>query len=261
MDKRHESKVVVVTGAAQGLGYAVARQMAADGAGIALVDMNGDKLKSAEEALKKEFPDLDIISIEADVSKEEDVQAYINKAKAHFGKINYLHNNAGIKGAQDKLAEYDSELFKHVLDVNLMSVFYGIRYAVPVMKEAGGGTIINTTSVFGILGTEGQAGYIASKHAVSGMTKNAAAEFAQDGINVLAIAPVGIKTEMLDRTLEGLNKENPEEAVEAFVKRNPSKRISTPEEVAGIVSSLFAEDARYINGQMIVIDGGTSAQY
>lgn len=261
MKKRHEGKTVIITGAAQGLGYAVARQMAEDGAMVSMVDVNAEKLKHAEKKLKREFPESNIISIQADVAKEEDVKAYIDQTLEIFGRIDMLHNNAGIKGAQSKLADYDTDIFRQVLDVNLMSVFYGIRYVVPAMKKVGGGTIINTTSVFGILGTAEQAGYIASKHAVSGLTKNAAAEFAQDGINVLAIAPVGIKTEMLDRTLQGINKSNPEEAIEAFVKRNPTKRISTPEEVAGIVSSLFADHARYINGEMIVIDGGTSAQY
>lgn len=261
MVRLHENKVAIVTGAAGGLGFAVAKELLNQGAGVALVDQSAEGLEKVKDKIQCEIPGAEALYLTANVASEEDVRGFIKKTADHFGGIDYLHNNAGMKGPRKKITEYDSDDFNRVLDVNMYGVFFGMRYVLPVMKSGGGGSIVNTTSVYGLLGSRYQAGYIASKHAVSGLSKTAAAEFMPYGINVNAIAPVGIRTRMLTETLASMNPENPEKALEVFTKNNPSQRISKPEEIAGIVSFLFSTHARYINGQIITIDGGTSSQF
>ncbi len=257
----HRGKVALITGAASGLGFAVAQEMLEEEAKVVLVDIDGEELQAAERKLMRDFPDGEMCFVQADVSREEDVKRYIAKTAEVFGALDCFHNNAGVKGIRAKLADYSSAELDRLLAINLYGAYYGMRYAYPLMKATGGGTIINTTSVYGLLGSQDQAGYIASKHALAGLTKTAANEFMDAGINVIAIAPIGIRTKMLRETLEAMNPEHPEEAMRVFTENNPSKRIASPDEVAGVVSFLFTDRARYINGEVITIDGGTSSRF
>ena len=259
--KRLEGKTILITGAAMGLGLATAIECAKEGAKLALIDFNGNELENARKKLTDEFPDTNMITITADVSDEEAVKAYVESTVDKFGGIDGFYNNAGIEGKQAKLAVYDMESFKKVIDINLMGVYYGLRYVLPVMQAQKSGRIVNATSVGGIRGVLNEGPYVASKHAVSGLTKNAAVEYAEDGILINAIAPGAILTPMVEDAFKQMNPENPKQAELAFAQTNPSKRLGHPEEVAKLVVFLLSEDCAYVNGQIIAIDGGQSNSY
>lgn len=159
------------------------------------------------------------------------------------------------------MIEYDLDVFKKVIDINLMGVYYGMRYVIPVMKKQKYGRIVNVASVGGIRGVLNQIPYVASKHAVSGMTKNAALEHGRDGINTNAIAPGAILTPMVAEAFKQVNPEDPKAAEAEYAQRNPIKRLGLPHEVAKVVVFLLSEEASYVNGQTIAIDGGESNIY
>lgn len=259
--KKLEGKVIVITGAALGLGLATAIECAKEGAKLAMVDYNAQELENARLQSKQQFPGTRVITIIADVSDEEAVKAYVDQTVAEFGTIDGFYNNAGIEGKQAKLAVYDMESFKKVIDINLMGVYYGMRYVIPVMQVQKSGRIVNATSVGGIRGVLNEGPYVASKHAVSGLTKNAALEYAEDGILVNAIAPGAILTPMVEEAFRQMNPQDPKQAEQAFSQSNPSKRLGLPEEVAKLVVFLMSEDCAYVNGQIIAIDGGQSNRY
>lgn len=259
--KNFENKVIIITGAAMGLGLAAAKELASKGANLTLVDYNEKSLREAKDYISKEFPDVKIITMVADVSNEEAVKNYVDETVKAFGRIDGLYNNAGIEGKQAGITEYDVNVFKKVIDINLMGVYYGMRYVLPVMQKQKYGRIVNVASVGGIRGVLNQIPYVASKHAVSGMTKNAALEYGRYGINTNAIAPGAILTPMVSEAFKQVNPSDPKAAETEYAQRNPVKRLGLPEEVAKVVAFLLSEDASYINGQTIAIDGGESNIY
>lgn len=256
-----QSKVIIITGAAMGLGYAAAKEFASKGAHLVLVDYNEKSLEDAKSDILKEFPKTKIITVIADVSKEEAVKNYVDEAVKAFGRIDGLYNNAGIEGRQAPITEYDVDIFKKVIDINLMGVYYGMRYVIPVMQKQKFGRIVNVASVGGIRGVLNQTAYVASKHAVSGMTKNAALEYGRDGILTNAIAPGAILTPMVEEAFKQVNPADPKAAESEYAQRNPTKRLGKPEEVAKLVAFLLSEDNGYVSGQTIAIDGGESNIY
>lgn len=258
---KFENKTIIITGAAMGLGYAAAVELASEGANLTLVDYNEDGLKEAKEKINKEYPDVKILTIVADTSNEEAVKNYVDKTVETYGRIDGLYNNAGIEGKQAPITEYDVNIFKKVIDINLMGVYYGLRYVIPVMQKQQYGRIVNVASVGGIRGVMNQVPYVASKHAVSGMTKNAALEYGRDGINTNAIAPGAILTPMVAEAFKQVNPDDPKAAETEYAQRNPQKRLGQPEEVAKVVAFLLSDDATYVNGQTLAIDGGESNIY
>lgn len=256
-----EDKVIIITGAATGLGFAASKECARSGAKLSLVDNNEENLEKAVKKIKEECGDVEIKAIIADVSKEEDVKRYIQETKEEYGRIDGLYNNAGIEGKQDSITDYDLEVFKKVIDINLMGVFYGLRFVLPIMEEQQYGRIVNVASVGGIRGVMNQIPYVASKHAVVGMTKNAALEYAKENICTNAIAPGAILTPMVEKSFKQVNPDNPEEAEEEYAASNPTKRLGKPEEVANVVAFLLSDKCSYVNGQIIAIDGGQSYSY
>jgi NAD(P)-dependent dehydrogenase (short-subunit alcohol dehydrogenase family) len=259
--KNFENKTIIITGAAMGLGLAAAKELAARGANLALVDYNEKSLNDAKAEIANDFPDAKIITVVADVSNEEAVKNYVDETVKAFNRIDGLYNNAGIEGRQAGMTEYDVSVFKKVIDINLMGVYYGMRYVIPVMQKQNYGRIVNVASVGGIRGVLNQVAYVASKHAVSGMTKNAALEYGRYGVNTNAIAPGAILTPMVAEAFREVNPENPKAAETEYAQRNPAKRLGLPEEVAKVVAFLLSEDASYVNGQTIAIDGGESNIY
>ncbi len=244
-----------------GLGLASAMELASRGANLALVDYNEKSLDEAKKKINNQYPDVEIITVVADVSNEDAVKNYVNETVTAFGRIDGLYNNAGIEGKQAGMTEYDVNIFKKVIDINLMGVYYGMRYVIPVMKKQNYGRIVNVASVGGIRGVLNQIPYVASKHAVSGMTKNAALEYGRDGINTNAIAPGAILTPMVAEAFKQVNPDDPKAAETEYAQRNPTKRLGLPNEVAKVVTFLLSEDASYVNGQTIAIDGGESNIY
>lgn len=203
--KSLENKVIIITGAAMGLGLAAAKELADQGANLTLVDYNEKSLTEAKNDISEQYPNVNIITVVADVSKEDAVKNYVEETVKAFGRIDGLYNNAGIEGKQAGMTEYDVNIFKKVIDIDLMGVYYGMRYVIPVMQQQKYGRIVNVASVGGIRGVLNQTAYVASKHAVSGMTKNAALEYAKDGINTNAIAPGAILTPMVAEAFKQVN--------------------------------------------------------
>ena len=256
--KRFADKVVVITGAASGIGLATAERIAREGGKLVLIDIDGSALERSATMLTGQ----DLTLCTADVSREEDVRRYVDAAMSKHGQIDGFFNNAGIEGRQDRPTEaFGSEAFRQVLAVNLDGVFYGMAAVLEVMKEQRGGAIVNTASVGGIRGIGNQAGYAASKAGGIGLMRNAVVEYGQYGIQINTIAPGAIMTAMVERALRDLAGDDWQSMARAFTERNPMRRAGTAEEVAALVAFLLSGEARYVNGVVIPIDGGQSGQY
>lgn len=260
MSKRFEDKVIIITGAASGLGQDTAVRVASEGAKLVLVDLNEEALKETESLIKKESSDAELLTVKADVSNEDEVKIYVDQAVKTFGKIDGFFNNAGIEGKQNLTEDYGSDEFQKVVNINLNGVFFGMKHVLKVMKEQGSGSIVNTASVGGIRGVGNQSGYSATKHGVVGLTRNSAVEYGQFGVNINAIAPGAIMTAMVEGSLKQMDPDNWEEAGKEFVSVNPMKRFGKPEEVSALVAFLLSE-AGFINGAVINVDGGQSYKY
>ena len=258
---RLKDKVIVITGAAMGLGYAAALEAAKNGAKLSLVDYNGGSLGNAKASILEEYPDTKIITLVADVSDEAKVKQYVDDTVKEFGTIHGFYNNAGIEGRQAPLVEYDLDVFRKVVDINLMGVYYGLRYVIPVMQQQGYGRIVNVASVGGIRGVMNQTAYVATKHAVTGITKNASLEYGRYGILTNAIAPGAILTPMVAEAFKQVNPADPKKAEAEYAQANPTKRLGLPAEVGKLVVFLLSDDCSYVNGQTIAIDGGQSNSY
>ncbi len=251
----------VVTGAAMGLGLSTAQEAARQGAKLSLVDFNENALNDAKKKIESEFPGVQMLTIVGDASNEEHVKNYVNKTVEKFGAIHGFYNNAGIEGRQAPITDYDMNVFKRVIDINLMGVYYGLRYVIPVMQKQQYGRIVNVASVGGIRGVMNQMPYVASKHAVAGMTKNVALEYGKEGITANAIAPGAILTPMVAEAFKQIDPADPKGAEKEYAKANPTKRLGLPEEVANVVCFLMSDAASYLSGQVIAIDGGQSNIY
>jgi|SRR5690625_103288 len=261
MSKRYDDKVVIITGAGSGLGQATAIQLAKEGAKLSLVDLNEDGLKETKEKVLELAPDAETILVKADVSKEDEVKNYVDKTVEAFGKIDGFFNNAGVEGKQNMTEDYTSDEFRWVLDVNLNGVFYGMQHVLKVMKKQGYGSILNCASVGGIRGVGNQSGYAASKHGVIGLTRNSAIEYGEHNININAVAPGAFMTAMVEGSLRQMGGDNWEEVGKEFVKPNPMKRFGDPKELGHTVAFLLSDEAKFINAQVITIDGGQSYKY
>ena len=256
-----EGKVVVITGAGMGLGFATAIEAVKQGARLSLVDYNEAALNQAKENILKDLPSAKVLNVVADVSDEAAVRNYVDKTVEAYGTIDGLYNNAGIEGRQASLTEYDMQIFKKVIDINLTGAYYGMRYVIPVMQKKQYGRIVNVASVGGIRGVMNQTPYVATKHAVSGMTKNAALEYGRYGILTNAIAPGAILTPMVAEAFREVNPADTKKAENEYAQFNPTKRLGLPEEVAKLVVFLLSDECSYVNGQTIAIDGGQSNSY
>ena len=256
-----DGKVILMTGAASGLGQAAAVYAAEEGAKLSLVDLNAEALEETQNLVREKNSNAEVLLITADVSDEAAVKNYVDQTVEEFGRIDGFFNNAGIEGKQNLTQDYGIEEFKKVIDINLNGVFFGMKYVLEVMKEQGSGTIVNTASVGGIRGVGNQSGYSASKHGVVGLTRNSAVEYGEYGISINAIAPGAIMTAMVEGSLRQMAGEDWEAAGEEFVSVNPMKRFGKPEEVAALVSFLLSQESQFINGAVIPIDGGQSYKY
>jgi len=197
----------------------------------------------------------DGVFVHADVSKSNDVQELISRAVSTYGRLDCAYNNAGIEGYMSgRLHEYPEETWDRLVDINIKGVWLCLKYEIPQMLEQGGGAIVNTASVAGLVGARRLSAYIASKHAVVGLTKAAALEYAQDGIRVNAVCPGTIDTPMLDRLIAGWKTD------EDMNTRQPIGRLGTPAEIAETVAWLCSDAASLVTGIAMAVDGGQTAE-
>ena len=254
---RFDGKVIIVTGAGTGLGLATAQRLASEGARLTLVDRDEKALEGARDAIGGEA-----LLVTADVSAEDQVRAAVERTVGELGRVDGLYNNAGIEGKQDPVEEYDSGQLDKVIDVNLKGVLYGMKHVLPHLKAQGSGAIVNAASVGGIRAVPNLIAYVASKHAVTGMTRQAAVEYGQYGVSVNAVAPGAIMTDMIRGSLIQIaGEEGWEQAGADFVSTNPMRRFGQPDEVATLVTFLLSQEAPFINGVTVPIDGGQSQAY
>lgn len=254
MTDRFAGKVAVVTGAAAGFGLAVSLRLAAEGARVVLVDRAADPLAEAAAAIEDSLP------VVADVSQAGDVESYVQAAVARYGQVDLFFNNAGIEGRLAPMTELSVDDFDQVMAVNCRGVFLGLRAVLRVMKEQGSGAIVNTASMAGIRGSATFAPYVASKHAVVGLTRSAALEGAPFGIRVNAVAPGHIDTRMGRDLAAQINPADPESVYRQTAARVPlGKRYGTAQEVAGCVLWLLSDEASYVSGSTQLIDGALNA--
>ncbi|RAJ05384.1 NAD(P)-dependent dehydrogenase (short-subunit alcohol dehydrogenase family) [Chitinophaga skermanii] len=256
-----QGKSIIITGAAMGLGYAASLECVKQGAQILMVDYNEEALKQAKAGIEQAHKGAKIVTTLANVAEEKEVKQYVELAVKEFSRVDGLYNNAGIEGRQAPITTYDIDVFKKVIDINLLGVYYGLRYVLPVMQQQQYGRIVNVASVGGIRGVMHQMPYVASKHAVAGMTKNVALEYAQYNINANAIAPGAILTPMVAEAFKQVNPKDPKAAETEYSRANPTKRLGLPEEVASVVAFLLSDGCSYVNGQILAIDGGQSNSY
>ena len=257
MSDRFAGKVVVITGAAGGIGRATAVRFASEGGRILAVDLPGSALDETVSAVQRAGGR--IATFEADVTITADVAGYVQAALDQFGHIDVFFNNAGIEGWVGDLLDYPEDEFDRVFAVNVKGVFLGLQTVGRAMRESGGGAIINTASVAGLQATASAAAYGASKSAVVGLTKSAAIALVDDGIRVNAICPGPIETRMMRAMERGVNPDNPEAVHRNLSASTPMRRYGEPEEVAAMVAFLASDDASYITGGIYNVDGGTRA--
>ena len=245
MPTEFAGKVAIVTGGASGIGAACARQLAAGGAKVVVADLHEEQAMTLAE-------EIDGAGFALDVSSPEQVEAMVAFAEERFGALHLAVNNAGIGGPSAPVGEYSLEDWRRVIDVNLNSVFYSMRFELPAIERAGGGAIVNMTSILGSVGFQGSSAYVAAKHGVVGLTKEAAVSYAARGIRINAVGPGFIDTPLL-ANLE-------KDVYDGLVSLHPVGRLGTSEEVAELTCFLLSERAPFINGSYHLVDGGYTAR-
>jgi NAD(P)-dependent dehydrogenase (short-subunit alcohol dehydrogenase family) len=250
-------KVALVTGGGNGIGRASSLGFAARGAKVVVVDRDVAGGEATAGIVRQKGGEA--IFVEADVTKSDSVRAYVDRAVQVYGRIDCFHNNAGIEGAVAPTADYDDAMFDAVMAVNVRGVFLGLKYVLRQMLAQKSGAIVNTASTAALLGSPGMPAYVASKHAVLGLTKTASGEVARHGIRVNAVCPGPIDTRMIHDLEAQLNPGDPQSVSRRYQASIPIGRYGTPEEVANTVLFLCSDLAGNITGAHFVVDGGRSS--
>lgn len=248
-DNQLTGKTALITGAGGEIGTATARLMVARGARVVGVDLTLAAMAPLADLGPAFHP------LQGDVTDESSVQAFVAATEA-IGPLDIFFNNAGIEGPVHPVGDYPLDAFRRVVDVNLIGVFLGLKHVVPAMMARGRGSVINTSSVAGLTGTAGITAYNATKHAVIGLTRSVAAEAGPRGVRVNSVNPGPIASRMMASLEDGLTGGQGAAARTAFEGLIPLGRYGTPEEVAALVAFLASEDARYIHGAVMTLDGG-----
>jgi NAD(P)-dependent dehydrogenase (short-subunit alcohol dehydrogenase family) len=241
------NKVALVTGASSGIGEATAKRFARDGAQVLVTDIdeeNGRRVVDEIGAAARWFA--------ADTSDPAQVEAMVQEAVDAFGGLDIAVNNAGIGGPQAMVGDYPLDGWRKVMSVNLDGVFYGMRYQIPAMLKRGGGSIVNITSILGSVAFANSSAYVAAKHGVVGLTKNAAVEYSGQGIRVNSVGPGFIRTPMVENSLE-------QDVKDTLAGMHPIGRLGRSEEVAALIVFLASDEASFISGSYHLVDGGYTA--
>jgi NAD(P)-dependent dehydrogenase (short-subunit alcohol dehydrogenase family) len=244
-----DQKVAIVTGGSSGIGRATAVALAKQGAKVTVA---ARRSKEGEETVRliKEAGS-DGIFVKTDVANENDVRSLVEKTVKQYNRLDYAFNNAGIEEMTTPLVDQTSEVFDQIMNVNVKGVWLSMKYEIPEMIRTGGGAIVNTSSGAGVIGYPQQPIYIASKHAVLGLTKSVALEYAKSGIRINAIAPGVTETAMVERVAED-NKQ----FIESIKSITPIGRIGDPQEIANAVVWLLSDKASFVLGHTLLVDGG-----
>ncbi len=251
MEQNFKGKVIIVTGSSFGIGRSTAIAFAQRGAKVVLSDWKED-----EDTLNIiHQKGGEAIFVKCDVSMEEDVKKLVAAAISTYGRLDVAFNNAGIEGAPAPAADCTNDNWDRTININLKGVWYSMKYEIPEMLKAGGGVIVNNASIAGLVGFAGVPAYVASKHGVVGLTKNAAMDYAKQNIRVNAVCPGVIHTPMVDRFTG-----NDPKVLEQLVANKPMGRVGEPEEIAETVVFLCSPGSSFITGQAIAVDGGWTTQ-
>ncbi len=241
-------KVALVTGGASGIGRAIVDAYVREGAKVTVVDLSEENGNKAVEEIASQGGEA--LFVRADVSKPEDNEKMVRETVERFGALHVACNNAGIGGEVNNVADYSVDGWQKVIAINLSSVFYAMKYEIPAMLKAGGGAIVNMASILGAAGWATSVGYVAAKHGVVGMTKTAALEYAAKGVRVNAIGPGFIRTPLISELEEN------KEAYDMLVSKHPVGRLGEPEEIAAMALFLASDDASFVHGAYLPVDGG-----
>jgi NAD(P)-dependent dehydrogenase (short-subunit alcohol dehydrogenase family) len=246
-----KDKVAIVTGAGSGIGREIAFKLGAAGARVVVADISADGGHATAHQIISSGGQA--LFFEADTSKPADNEALVAEAVKRFGALHIAVNNAGIGGPQAPTGEYPLDGWDKVIAINLSGVFYGLRYQIPAMKAAGGGSIVNIASILGQVGFRNSAAYVAAKHGVVGLTKSAALEHAADKIRVNVVGPGFIRTPLVEKSMDAA-------ALKALEGLHALGRLGEPAEVAELVLWLSSDNASFVTGAYYAVDGGYLAQ-
>ena len=253
MTKEFEGKVALVTGGGSGIGRATALAFAREGAKVVIGNRNEKRGEETVAMIRKAGGEASFQRTDVLVTK--DIEALVNHAVSKYGGLDLAFNNAGVEGDVAPTAEQTEENYDAVMDVNVKGVWLSMKYEIPRMLERGGGSIVNCSSVAGLIGFPNMAPYFASKHAVIGLTKVAALEYSAKGIQINAVNPAVIDTDMVDRIAAGFGMKKDE-----LVQFHPIGRLGRVEEIAEAVVWLCSKKSSFVTGHSLVVDGGFTAR-